>query len=71
MSPAYLTVKEASAILRVSPQSLYAAIADGTFPAVRVGRALRVSLRAVEPSVTPIPETEPRQASPGFDKDKK
>jgi excisionase family DNA binding protein len=41
-----LTVDEAAAVLRVNVKTLYAEIAAGRFPAIRLGRAIRIS-RAV------------------------
>ena len=38
-----LTVKEADAILGVNVKTLYAEIDAGTFPALRVGRVIRIA----------------------------
>jgi excisionase family DNA binding protein len=38
-----LTVKEAAAILGVNVKTLYAEIDAGTFPALRVGRVIRIA----------------------------
>jgi len=43
-----LTVKEASAILRVSDQTVRRMIADGQIPARKVGRAWRMKRESVE-----------------------
>lgn len=43
----FLTVAEVAAIMRVSKMTVYRMIHSGTLPAIRVGRAFRVSERAV------------------------
>lgn len=48
MSMEVLTIKEASALLEVSPATVRRYIADGRLPAVRVGNGVRVSREAVE-----------------------
>ena len=45
-----MTVHEAAAILGVNPKTLYVEIRDGRFPAIRLGRAIRIS-RAVIASI--------------------
>jgi excisionase family DNA binding protein len=42
-----LTVREAAALLRVNVKTLYAEIALGHFPAIRLGRVLRISRNVV------------------------
>ncbi len=46
--PLLLSVPEAAAILRVSPNLLYAETAAGKVPAVRIGRTVRVPRHVVE-----------------------
>jgi excisionase family DNA binding protein len=41
--PVVLSVEEAAALLRLGRNAAYQAIADGTIPALRVGRRLLVS----------------------------
>ncbi len=45
---AVLRVEEAARLLRVSPQTVYAACRAGTLPTVRVGRVLRLPRAAIE-----------------------
>jgi excisionase family DNA binding protein len=45
-----ISVHEAAAILGVNPKTLYVEIRDGRFPAIRLGRAIRIS-RAVIASI--------------------
>ena len=42
-----LTVREASALLEVNVKTLYAEITAGHFPAIRLGRAIRIPRSAV------------------------
>lgn len=39
----WLTVKEAAPIVQMSEQALYAAIREKQFPAIRIGRRIRIS----------------------------
>lgn len=39
----WLTVKEAAPIVQMSEQALYAAIRERQFPAIRIGRRIRIS----------------------------
>ncbi len=41
-APAYLTVREAAAILHVNVKTIYAAIEAGSIKAVRFGRTIRI-----------------------------
>lgn len=55
-----LTVKEAAAFLRLSPDTIYRATKAGTLPHVRIGRSIRLSKEALEeflenPTVTVAP----------------
>jgi excisionase family DNA binding protein len=38
-----LSVREAAALLHVNVKTLYAEISAGRFPAIRIGRAIRIS----------------------------
>lgn len=40
--PLTLTVEEAAEVLRISKNSAYAAVADGSLPSVRIGRVIRI-----------------------------
>ena len=40
-----LTVKEAAVLLRLSTRVVYAAIARGDLPALRVGRSIRIPVK--------------------------
>ena len=40
--PLLMTVEEVAALLRIGRNGVYAAVADGSFPAIRIGRAIRV-----------------------------
>jgi excisionase family DNA binding protein len=42
MMDGWLTVREAAALVRMSEQSLYAAIREKQFPAIHVGRRIRI-----------------------------
>jgi len=42
--PRLVTVEEAAAALSVTPQTVYRRVEDGTIPAVRIGRAIRIDL---------------------------
>jgi excisionase family DNA binding protein len=42
-----LTVREAAALLNVNVKTLYAEITAGRFPAIRLGRAIRISRSVV------------------------
>jgi excisionase family DNA binding protein len=58
LRPDVLTVKEAAAYLRKSPNALYRALLDGTmpgFPAVRVGANWRIGREALERYLNPQP----------------
>lgn len=44
----FYSLKEAAAVLRVSPATLSRQCAAGTFPHVRVGRTLRIPIAEVE-----------------------
>lgn len=55
-----LTVKEAAAFLKLSPETIYRATKAGTLPHVRIGRSIRLSKEALEhfvsnPTVTVAP----------------
>ena len=43
-----LTVKEAAAFLKLSPDTIYRATKAGTLPHVRIGRSIRLSREALE-----------------------
>lgn len=43
-----LTVKEAAAFLKLSPDTIYRATKAGTLPHVRIGRSIRLSKEALE-----------------------
>ena len=43
-----LTVREAAALLRVNVKTIYGAIATGRLRVARVGRVIRIPLRAIE-----------------------
>jgi excisionase family DNA binding protein len=47
-APLLLSVPEAAAILRVSRNLLYAEVASGRIPSVRIGRTVRVPRHVVE-----------------------
>jgi excisionase family DNA binding protein len=47
-SPAVLTVTETATLLRISPNTCYAAIQRGELPARRVGRRLLIPRDALE-----------------------
>ena len=40
--PLMLTVEEAAEVLRIGKNRAYAAVADGSLPAVRIGRVIRI-----------------------------
>ena len=46
--PVLLRVPEVAASLGVRPARVYALIANGTIPAVRLGRQIRISKHAIE-----------------------
>ena len=46
-----LTVREAAALLGVNVKTLYAEIAAGRFPAIRLGRAIRISRSVIASSL--------------------
>lgn len=46
-APHVLTVRDASALLNVNVKTLYAEISSGRFPAIRLGRAIRISRSVV------------------------
>ncbi len=46
-----LTVREAAGLLGVNVKTLYAEIASGRFPAIRLGRAIRISRSVVASSL--------------------
>lgn len=48
----FSSVEEAAATFGVSPMTLYRAIRDGRFPAVRVGRRILVPCQAIHEMVT-------------------
>ena len=48
--PAVLTPQEAADYLRVSRWAIYDAVAAGTLPAIRVGRAIRIPASAPWPA---------------------
>jgi excisionase family DNA binding protein len=54
--PEVLKVREAAAILRVGRNQLYAAIARGELPAVRIGRTIRIPTAALTDLLTNRPE---------------
>lgn len=43
----WLTVKEAAPIVQMSEQALYSAIREKQFPAIRIGRRIRISPAAL------------------------
>jgi excisionase family DNA binding protein len=49
---AFLTVRETAAVLRVDPATIYRAIRDNAFPAVRVRGRYVIPARAVEDLAT-------------------
>jgi excisionase family DNA binding protein len=44
----WLTVKEVAPMVKMSEQALYAAIREKTFPALRIGRRIRIVPSAIE-----------------------
>ncbi len=44
----YLKVPEVAKVLRIARSRAYDLVADGTIPAVRIGRSVRVSRRDLE-----------------------
>jgi excisionase family DNA binding protein len=62
----WLTIKEVAPIVKMSEQALYAAIREGQFPAIRIGRRIRISPDAlrewgqIQPSVSDSSENQPR-----------
>lgn len=44
----YLKVPEVAKVLRIARSRAYALVADGTIPAIRIGRSVRVSRRELE-----------------------
>lgn len=57
--PVILTADEAADLLRIHPNTLKQLIADGDIPAVKVGRAWRISKDAVQAYVTPVKAAKP------------
>jgi excisionase family DNA binding protein len=58
--PRYLTAKEVARHLRVSPMTVYREINDGRLGAVRVGRSIRIPMRALDDYI--------RNSEVGFDR---
>jgi excisionase family DNA binding protein len=56
-SPAFLTVKEAARILRVDPATLYRAIREDAFPAVRVRSRYLVPAAALDRLIADVTES--------------
>lgn len=56
-SPAFYTVREAARILRVAPSTLYRAIREGDFPAVRLRTRYVVPAAALDRLVREAAET--------------
>ena len=48
-------VSEAAAFLQVSRSQLYKLISEGVLPSVRIGRSIRVPVRAVRELASPAP----------------
>lgn len=44
----WLTVKEVAPMVKMSEQALYAAIREKTFPALRIGRRIRIVPSSIE-----------------------
>lgn len=55
--PVFYTVREAAAILRVAPSTLYRSIRESAFPAVRLRTRYVVPVRAVEQLVEEVLES--------------
>ena len=56
--PAFLTVAEVAAMLRVSNMTVYRLINAGSLPAVRVGKSYRITEDDVDRYLRqPVPET--------------
>lgn len=56
-----LTVKEAAAFLKLSPDTIYRATKAGTLPHVRIGRSIRLSKKALEEF---LEHPEPKHTTP-------
>ncbi|WP_026361549.1 helix-turn-helix domain-containing protein [Amycolatopsis nigrescens] len=56
-SPAFYTVKEAARIVRVDPSTLYRAIREGAFPAVRVRTRYVVPAAALDRLISEAAES--------------
>lgn len=56
-----LTVKEAAAFLKLSPDTIYRATKAGTLPHVRIGRSIRLSREALEDF---LKNPEPKHTTP-------
>ena len=63
--PAYLTVQEAAAYLRLNVKTVYAAIASGALRAVRFGRTLRIPREALADLANGTPVAAPRSKKRG------
>jgi excisionase family DNA binding protein len=63
--PAYLTVQEAAAHLRLNVKTVYAAITSGLLRHVRFGRTLRVPREALADLANGTPLVEPRHKKRG------
>ena len=59
----YYTVKEAAAILRVSPATIYRAVELSQMSVLRIGRTIRIPESAFDEFLHPAkpPEPQPRQ----------
>jgi excisionase family DNA binding protein len=55
--PAFYTVREAAQILRVNPVTLYRAIRDDAFPAVRIRTRYVVPSAALDQLITEVTES--------------
>jgi excisionase family DNA binding protein len=62
--PEVLTVREVAAILRVGRNQLYAAVARGDLPAVRIGRTIRIPRNALTDLLTTLPQQQDSAAPP-------
>lgn len=49
-----LTVAETARILKVSPRAVYRAVGAGTLPAIRIGKTIRVSRKALDEMINGV-----------------
>lgn len=57
MAPLLVTVPEAAKLLRLSPAMIYVLLSRGEIKGVHIGRALRISLEALQTFVGGLEET--------------